>query len=97
MKIEEVTSLFKKHYTEYLKFDRVKSPKSRRPDLCAFLILDEICPGDRDIVSSAEHDEIWLGVSVHDVKDRITEDQIIDLIRCGVRLDDTGEGFSMFA
>lgn len=89
MNSEQLEELFEKHDGEFLKFDRVKNRKSGRADLHAFLLLDEIVPGGgADIVSCAEHDEIWLDVDVDALANAATEDQVIDLIRCGVRLDD---------
>lgn len=47
---------FAKHAdcAEYLKFDRVEPKLSRRPDLHAFLLLDRLVPGIRDIIGCAE-------------------------------------------
>ena len=85
---------FEQYNSEYIKFDRVKNKKSKRPDLHGFLLLDELFPGERDMVCSAEHDEIWL-----DVKDEQLEtldnEQLIELIRCGMRHSEYG-GLCMF-
>jgi hypothetical protein len=89
MTIEERFSMFDK---EYLKFNRIENPLSTRPDMHAFIMLDRIFPGTGDMVSSAEHDEIFLGI----VPDGgvLTDDQICDLVRCGVRYDE--EAFCLF-
>jgi len=55
-----------------------------------------LVPGDKDIVRSAEHDEIWLSISPEELLKVATEDQIIELIRCGVRYDADTESFAMF-
>lgn len=75
--------LFEKHNDEYLKFERVENKRSKRPDLHAFLLLDELFPATRDIVCSASHDEIWLGIDSDDIE-KLTEKQVIELLRCGV-------------
>lgn len=95
MTIEELHALFKKHKDQYSRFDRIAAPFSRRPDLHAFILLDRLVPGTRDIVSAAEHDEIFLDVSVEDLAAVATEENIIDLIRCGVRWD--SDSLAMFA
>ena len=84
--------LFQKYERdEYLKFDeRVEPKRSKRADLHAFLLLDELVPGARDIVACAEHDEIYLDVDLRDLAKVATEEQVIELVRCGVRVDEHG-------
>jgi hypothetical protein len=81
---------------DYLKFDRVANPKSKRPDLHAFLLLDSLVPGIFDMVARAEHDEIYLKVYPDDLAEVATEEQILELIRCGVRYDSDTDGLAMF-
>jgi hypothetical protein len=69
---------------DYLKFDRVKEKRSSRPDLHAFLLLDEIFTAPRDIIQAAEHDEIFLDINEEQAS-KLTDDQILELVRCGVR------------
>lgn len=85
-----------KHSDEYLKFQRVENKRSNRPDIHAFLLLDEIIPGDESIVSGAEHDEIFLSVDLDILANAATEEQILELIRCGVRLDSQYGILAMF-
>ena len=89
--MSEIAEIFEKHNDEYLKFERVENKRSRRPDLHAFLLLDELFPSDFYIICSAAHDEIWLDADGED----LTEEQVIELSRCGVRFDD-GDGLCMF-
>lgn len=84
------------HNDEFLKFDRIEKRWCERPDLCAFRLLNAIDPGDCDLVSAAEHDEIWLSADPVAVAAQATEAQLIDLIRCGVRYDREHECFAMF-
>ena len=79
---------------EFLKFEKVASKRSQRPDLHAFLMLDELFPGTSDLVSSASHDEIWLDVD-DDQVETLTDEQILELSYCGVRHDSDG-GLCMF-
>lgn len=81
---------------EYLRFDRVENKMSSRPDLHAFILLNELVPRDRDIVSSAAHDEIYLDVTPEELNAVATEHHIIELIRCGVRLCKETDSLAMF-
>lgn len=96
MTLEEMESLFNKHSGEYIKFERIVSPRHRRPDLCAFLMIDDLIPGSQDLIGCAEHDEFYLSVTTEDLAEAITEDIIKDLIRCGLQLDKRN-GFYFFA
>jgi hypothetical protein len=84
MKIENI---FKKYNDNYLKFELVENKKSNRPDLHAFLFLDDLFPKERDIISSASHDIIWLDVDSEEIE-TLTELQILELVRCGVMYDE---------
>ncbi len=100
MTIEELRALFKKHSDEYLKDDRIGLERMhRRPDICAFMMLDFLNEAQNgacyeDVVTWAGHDEIGLGVHPEQILDIITEQAVIDLIRCGVLLSD--DTFTMF-
>ena len=94
---EDMADLFERHEGEFIKFDRVTTKRSNRRDLHAFIRLDELVPGDRCVISGAEHDEIWIEVSIPALAKVATEADIIELIRCGVRLDADVESLAMFA
>jgi hypothetical protein len=71
--------------TEFLRFERVQNKRSTRGDLHAFLLLDELFPAvDKDIVSGAEDGEIFLSIDLEEFHNRVTDDELIELIRCGV-------------
>ena len=89
-----IQELWDQYHDEFLKFDRVENKLSNRPDLHAFLLLDKLVPGTNDIVSNAQHDEIWLGVDLEDLAKVITPEQVVELIRCGVRVSD--DSLAMF-
>lgn len=90
----ELRELFEKHNDEFLKFERVETKRSRRADLHGFILLDELVPGDRDILAGAEHDEVYLSIDEDELAAVVTEAQVIELVRCGVRCD--GDGLCMF-
>lgn len=79
------------------KFERVVEKRSKRMDLHAFMLLDEMFPGTQDMVCGAEHDEIFLSVDLEQLHLRATDDQIQELRRCGVFISiEYGECLSMF-
>jgi hypothetical protein len=108
MEREKIIELFKKHEDEYLKFDRIPLDEkfSESPDLCAFKLISNLLLKDehrnKDIIRGAEHDEIYL-MELQELKwidwsDNITriENEIIYLIRCGVRYDSGFDVLKMF-
>ena len=84
MEQENLHQFFEDHNDEFLKFDRVENKLSSRADLHAFLLLDKLVPGTSDIVGSAAHDEIFLSTDVEELLKVATEDQLIELSRCGI-------------
>ena len=91
----DLTEIFNKYRDEYLEFKKVENKLSSRPDLHAFILLDRLVPGHRDIVTEAAHDEIFLDTDTEELAKVATEEDIISLIRCGVRVID-GEYLGMF-
>lgn len=85
-----------KYNEEFLKFERVENPLNSRPDLCAFLLLHKLVPGQSDMVAAAGHDEIYLEVNVEKLAAAATPADILTLVRCGVMFDRETEGLSMF-
>lgn len=85
----DIEAIFDKYHDEYLKFDRVENKRSNRPDLHAFLLLNELfpCDTDRDMISAAAHDIIYLDIDAEDIE-KIPEDKLVELIRCGIGYDD---------
>ncbi len=96
LEIDDLKPLFDKHQDELFKFDRIKNPLANRKDLHVFLLMDTLLPATgHNIIRSAEHDEIWLEIDEERLVEVITENHIVDLIRCGVMYE-SGVGFSMF-
>lgn len=92
----DLKELFQKHDDELLKFDRIHNKLSSRPDIHAFILLNQLVTDADDIICNAEHDQIWLSVTLDQLESVATEDQIVELIRCGVRLDGEHDGLAMF-
>jgi hypothetical protein len=93
----DINDRFEAVNDDYIKFDRVETKRSQRPDLHAYLLLDDLFPNPgRDMVCSAAHDEIWLDVEGEKLND-LTDEQILELTRCGVRYDSECDSLAMFA
>lgn len=92
----DIKAMFEKYNDEYLQFDNVENPVHQRPDLCAFLTLDRLCPDTLNIVASVSHDQIWLDTDVAGLSKNATEDDILLLTRCGVNFDEDTESLFMF-
>lgn len=93
----DLKETFEKFNDDYIKFKRVANPLHHRPDICAFLLLDKLVPGNGDMVAAAEHDEIYLDTDCDKLAEVATEDDILTLVRCGVRYDRETSGLAMFA
>jgi hypothetical protein len=81
---------------EYIQFDRIENPRHPRPDIAAFLLLSELAPGSDDMVLAAEHDEIYLVTDCEALAEVITQEQVVELARCGVRYDEQYDCLAMF-
>ena len=96
MKIQ-LEKTFEKYKDEFLKFDRVNPKHHPRPDMCAFIRLHLLSPLETaDMIAAAEHDEIWLNVDCQKLAENATEEDIRDLVRCGIMYDDETESLHMF-
>lgn len=83
---------------EHGKFERVENKLSSRPDLHAFILLNQIVPGTSRMISAAEHDEYFLDVEIDALEIAgITEAQVLELIRCSVRYDEDNDCLALFA
>ena len=98
MTADQLRTLFKDREFEYGEFEGTESPRSSRPDLNAMLLLDELCPGDSNIVTRArdEYYEFGLNVDLDDLAAVITEEQIAVLKTCGVMYDEASDRLTMF-
>lgn len=76
--------------SEFGHFERIENPKSLRQDICAMLILDSIIPSGKNLIKSIESYNngtkmyFILNISDTEIEELLTEDYIIDLLRCGV-------------
>ena len=97
MTLKEMSEAFKKHFDEeFIKFDRVTNKATNKADLHGFLILDRLDPESTSVLGSAGADEVFLHTSPDAVLDKITEVDIIDLLRCGISYNEGYESFYIF-
>ncbi len=94
--LEQMVQWFETHNDEYCKFEGVRAPRSSRRDLCGFMLLDLLVGGTEKMIGAAEHDEIYLSVDVDQLAEVITEDDVITLLRCGIRYDEEYDCLAMF-
>jgi hypothetical protein len=98
MSVEQLKATFDKYDDEYIHFQNVANKRSRRPDMHAFIVLDELLPGDGkgDLISAAEHDQFFLDIEPEALARVATEEIILDLVRCGVFFDEENESLFLF-
>lgn len=96
MNKKELKRIMSENSDDHSNFELVKIKKSERNDLHAFLLLDSLIPSNRSIISASEHDEIYLDIDLDELSKVITEEQVIELVRCGVRYDSDYDCLSMF-
>lgn len=97
MTIEEMEALFEMFDDEFGQFKLIESPAHRLRDLCAFMMLDAVLPGNYRAVAAAEHDKIFLEADIDGLARVATNGLIRDLVRCGVMLDIENHSLAMFA
>ena len=98
MSVEQLSATFDKYEDEYIQFQNVVNKRSRRPDMHAFIVLDELLPGDGkgDLISAAEHDQFFLDIEPEALARVATEEIILELVRCGVSFDEENESLFLF-
>lgn len=96
MKIDEIKALYEKYEDDFLEFEKVENKKSKRVDIHAMLLMDELVPGDENIVSAASHDMIYFGVDAKVLARVMTEEHVLELIRCGVSFSSDENCFYKF-
>jgi hypothetical protein len=83
---------FDQYENEYLLYR-----EAGRPDLNAFYLLDKLIPGTEDMINGAEHDEYYLSVSPEVLHQVASDEDILFLVRCGVRYDEDVDSLALYA
>jgi len=82
---------------DYIEFDRVENKKNSRPDIHAFILLSELFPNKTsNMVCAAGHDQTLLDVEGDEIE-KLTDDNILELVRCGVSYDENTDSLTMSA
>ena len=93
---EDLHGRFELVNDDYCKFELVENKRSKRPDLHAFILLDEIFTSNGcDIVAAASHDVIYLEFDGDELVE-LKDSEILELTRCGVMYDSENDCLSMF-
>lgn len=95
---DEIIALFNDEDSWKMEFKDVTEKLSYRPDVHAFILLDQLCPGVVDLVSGSDYERYFLRVSAGDLaRAGATQQQIEDLIRSGVSLDEDSGDLYLFS
>lgn len=86
----DIRDLFEEYHSSYIDFEELNNKLNDRPDLCAMILLDSLLPGNRHLISDADHDIIYFCVDVDELSLVATEDDVLMLVACGVQCDDEG-------
>ena len=95
----DIHERFEQYNDDYGKFSRIENKRSDRSDLHAFLLLAEQFPQAPTkgtlIINGASGDQVWLDISKDQIE-TLTDDQILELVRCGVMHSPSYETLSLF-
>jgi hypothetical protein len=95
-KIEKQLHVNGKHETNEEKLSRITNRSTNRSDLHAFMLIDRLVPGEKNIISAAEHDEFTLSIDLNELAKAANEQQIFELLECGLIFDFEDERAFMF-
>lgn len=96
MATQSLNARFAQFANEYGKFSLISSPLSTRSDMHAFILLDRLVPGSKQMISASEHDEVYLGVDPDCLNAVATDEHIRELVRCRVRYDESTDSLCLF-
>lgn len=92
----DIKETFGKFSDEYLEFEKIENPMHHRKDVCAFLLMDKLIPSNKTILSAAWHDEVAFSIDIDELSKVATEEDILTLVRCGVRYSKEYECLTYF-
>jgi hypothetical protein len=96
----DLKETFERLNDQYLQFNQIdiEDRPFSRPDLCAFARIDHLITSEEwsNIVSTAEHNRIYLDVDCDGLAEVATEDDVLYLVRCGVTYDMYFKRLTMF-
>jgi len=93
MNIEE---LFEKYEDEFLNYRVDPSLEKIRKDFTIFKMLNDKFPSHKDLISGSGHEEIFLDVDPKELLSVFTEEEIVKMIRCGLRFSSEYDCLCMY-
>jgi hypothetical protein len=78
--IADINALFEELEDEFLEDERVDSPLHPRRDIAAMLLLHKIKSGTVPILAHASHDVIFFDLSLDDLAENASREQVLELI-----------------
>lgn len=74
-----------------LSFKDITNKRSNRPDVHVIILLNSLFPyaSERNLISRAHYDQIWFDIDEESLN-KLTDDQIKELLACGVFYDTDG-------
>lgn len=88
MTVDDLVAIFECNENTVGAFDKLPNKRSKRADLHVLLLLDSLVEDvSGSIIEGAEHDKVFLR-NPDDIAERITEEQVMELIACGVFIED---------
>ena len=86
---------FEKYANEHCKFELVENKKSQCADIHAFILINEIFKPKHDIIVATDYYGYFLNLDEDDLS-ILTDEQIIELLRCGFSYDTNGGSLYKF-
>lgn len=97
--MESIKDRWEAFNDEFLLFSEIKEKLSHRADVHAFILLDRIFPAeegkDFDLIVAASRNEIYFDIDNEKIRE-LTDELIVELLRCGVSYDLAHDGLCMY-
>lgn len=69
---------------------------SKREDLHVMMLLSELIDSEDNIITCSDHDIIYFEASPEDLAGKITRNQLLSMLDCGLFYDSDNHGFTLF-
>ena len=87
---------FEKYAEENLDFDSIKQKFSQRDDVHALVLLDRLLPGNGELIGKTDYYGFYLDIEPEELNAIITDEQIKELLACGVSYFEDRDALYMF-
>lgn len=82
----DLREVFESYKKDLYFFSRVKNKAHPNPQICAFLLLDDLCPNSC-IFSSSNEDRVYFSFDMELFSELSLKAHVLTLVRCGVQYD----------